>query len=92
MPVDMWYYLWYYPAMSGDEKLVKKFLSRKNITVDDCDRLLTNYGYNTHKSGGSHRVYHQKGAIPIVVVTPKKSKYVNTAYVDLIIKGLNLEG
>ena len=78
--------------MSSVEKLVNKFLSRKNITVEDCDRLLTTLGYEYHKTGGSHRVYHRKGAIPIVVVTPKKLKYVNTAYIDLIIKGLNLEG
>jgi len=84
--------MWYYPAMSSDEKLVKKFIFWKNITIEDCDRLLMKYGYAPHKSGGSHRVYHKKGAIPIIVVFPKKSKYVNTAYVDLVIKGLNLEG
>ena len=84
--------MWYYPAMSGADRLINKFLSRKNITVEDCDRLLMKYGYAPHKSGGSHRVYHKKGAIPIIVVFPKKSKYVNTAYVDLVIKGLNLEG
>jgi predicted RNA binding protein YcfA (HicA-like mRNA interferase family) len=78
--------------MSSIDKLIIKFLSRKNITVDDCDRLLISYGYDYHKSGGNHRVYHQKGTKAITVVMPKKSKYVNTAYVDLIIKGLNLEG
>ena len=78
--------------MSSVDKLVNKFLSGKNITVEDCDRLLIFYGYDYHKSGGSHSVYHQKGTKAITVVMPKKSKYVNTAYVDLIIKGLNLEG
>jgi predicted RNA binding protein YcfA (HicA-like mRNA interferase family) len=78
--------------MSSDDKLVKKILSRKNITVGDCHKLLTDYGYEFHKSGGSHRVYHQKGARPVVVVSPKKSKYVNSAYVDLVIKALGLEG
>jgi predicted RNA binding protein YcfA (HicA-like mRNA interferase family) len=78
--------------MSSDDKLVKKILSRRSITVDDCDKLLTNYGYERHKSGGSHRVYHQQGTKSITVVTPKHSKYVNTAYVDLVIKALSLEG
>jgi len=78
--------------MSSIDKLIIKFLSRKNITIEDCDKLLICYGYDYHKSGGSHRVYHQKGAKPITVVIPKNSKYVNTAYVDLVIKGLNLEG
>jgi predicted RNA binding protein YcfA (HicA-like mRNA interferase family) len=78
--------------MSSAEKLVNKFLSRKNITVEDCDRLLTTFGYEFHKSGGSHRVYHKKGAKSITVVTPKHSRYVNSAYVDLVIKALNLEG
>ena len=78
--------------MSSVDKLVNKFLSGKNITVEDCDRLLIYYAYEYHKTGGSHRVYHQKGAKSITVVIPKKSKYVNTAYVDLVIQGLNLEG
>jgi hypothetical protein len=78
--------------MSSVGKLINKFLSRKNITVEDCDRLLIYYRYEYHKTGGSHRVYHQKGAKSIIVVIPKKSKYVNTAYIDLVIQGLNLEG
>jgi predicted RNA binding protein YcfA (HicA-like mRNA interferase family) len=93
--------------MSSVGKLINKFLYRENITVEDCDRLLiycsllntptvrsweVYYGYEYHKTGGSHRVYHQKGAKSITVVIPKKSKYVNTAYVDLVIQGLNLEG
>ena len=35
--------------MSSIYKLVIKFLSRKNITVEDCDRLLIFYGYEYHK-------------------------------------------
>jgi len=77
--------------VSRDEKLVKRFLLRKNISVDDCDRLLTIYGYKLHKSSSSHRVYHQKGATPITVVTPKNSKYVKPGYINLIIKKLKLE-
>ena len=42
--------------------------------------------------GGSHLVYHQKGNIPITVITPKNNKYVKPGYVKLIIKRLRLEG
>ena len=77
----------------SDEKLIKKFLTDKmHITVEDCDRLLTLYGYEYRKHGGSHRVYHKKGGVPVTVVTPKNKKYVKPAYVNLIIKRLNLEG
>ncbi|MBI2830712.1 MAG: type II toxin-antitoxin system HicA family toxin [Chloroflexi bacterium] len=79
--------------MKGDEKLVKKFLTdRMHITVEDCDRLLTAYGYEWRKGGGSHRTYHKKGTRPITVVVPKNTKYVNTSYAKNIIKVLELEG
>lgn len=78
--------------MKGDEKLIEKFLTdRMHITVEDCDRLLTNYGYSLHKKGGSHRTYHKKDDTPINVVTPKNTKYVKPGYVEKIIKKLNLE-
>ncbi|RJQ40965.1 MAG: type II toxin-antitoxin system HicA family toxin, partial [Dehalococcoidia bacterium] len=57
-----------------------------------CERLLIALGYRLRKSGGSHRVYHKKGDRPIIVVTPKNSRYVKPGYVNLIIKKLNLEG
>jgi predicted RNA binding protein YcfA (HicA-like mRNA interferase family) len=78
--------------MTDIEKLVRKFLTDKtHITVDDCDRLLTAYGYELHKKGGSHQTYHKKGDTPINVVTPKNTKYVKPGYVDKITKKLNLE-
>jgi predicted RNA binding protein YcfA (HicA-like mRNA interferase family) len=78
--------------MESDEKLIKKFLTDKtHITVDDCDRLLKDYGYDLRKSSGSHRAYHKKGATPIIVVTPKNSKYILSPYVNKIIKDLGLE-
>lgn len=74
------------------EKLVRKFLTeKKRITVDDCERLLRLFGYESHKSAGSHRVYHKKGETPITVVTPKNTKYVKPGYVDKIVKKLDLE-
>jgi hypothetical protein len=77
--------------VKGRENLIKKFLNDKmHITVEDCDRLLTLYSYKRHKSGGSHQTYHKKGASPITVITPKNTKYVNSAYVQLIIKYLKL--
>jgi predicted RNA binding protein YcfA (HicA-like mRNA interferase family) len=78
--------------MIDKEKLVIKFLTdRMHITVDDCDRLLTGFGYELHKKGGSHLTYHKKGAIPITIVIPKKRKYIVSLYVNRIVKDLKLE-
>jgi predicted RNA binding protein YcfA (HicA-like mRNA interferase family) len=77
--------------MKAAENLVNKFLNNKmHITVGDCDKLLVYFGYKRHKRGGSHQTYHKKGAAPITVITPKNTKYVNSAYVQLIIKYLKL--
>jgi predicted RNA binding protein YcfA (HicA-like mRNA interferase family) len=78
--------------MKDQERLTQKFLTDKmHITVQDCDSLLTAYGYELRKGSGSHRVYHKKGDTPVIVVTPKNNKYVKPGYVNLIIKRLNLE-
>ena len=78
--------------MTDNERLIKKFLTdRMHITVEDCDRLLTAYGYSLHKKGGSHRSYHKKGDFPITVVIPKNRKYILSPYVNRIIKDLGLE-
>ena len=74
--------------MSGVGKLINKFLSGKNITVDDCDRLLIYYGYAYHKSGGSHRVYHRANAKSITIIIPKKSKYIASLYINQLLKDL----
>jgi predicted RNA binding protein YcfA (HicA-like mRNA interferase family) len=78
--------------MSSADKLINKFLSRKNIMVEDCDRLLIYYGYKYHKTGGSHRVYHQKNVKSITIVIPKKSKYIASLYINQLITDLGLEG
>jgi predicted RNA binding protein YcfA (HicA-like mRNA interferase family) len=79
--------------VKSDEKLVNKFLNdRLHITIDDCHRLLTAYGYSLHKKGGSHRTYHRKGTVPITVIVPKNRKYIISPYVNKIIKDLKLEG
>ncbi|MDO8577905.1 MAG: type II toxin-antitoxin system HicA family toxin [Dehalococcoidales bacterium] len=79
--------------MKGKEKLIQKFFTKKSrITIADCDRLLTAYGYELRKGGGSHRTYHKKDARPITVVAPKGTKYVKSVYINLIIKYLKLEG
>ena len=73
--------------MKGNEKLIKKFLTDKiHITVEDCDRLLVSYGYEYRKSRGSHRAYHKKGDTPVIVITPKNTKYIKPGYVNKIIK------
>jgi predicted RNA binding protein YcfA (HicA-like mRNA interferase family) len=74
------------------DKLIRKFLTdSKRITIDNCDELLTEYGYDLKRGGGSHRTYHKKGARPITVVIPKGTKYLYSVYVNLIIKILKLE-
>ena len=78
--------------MTDIEKLVRKFLTDKtHITIGDCDRLLTSYGYELHKKGGSHRTYHKKGDTPITVPIPKNRKNILSPYVNKIIKDLGLE-
>jgi len=78
--------------MKGNEKLINKFLTDKtHITIQDCDRLLTAYGYDLHKGSGSHRTYHKNFARPITVIMPKKSKYVISPYVNTINRDLRLE-
>jgi hypothetical protein len=75
-----------------DERLIEKFLSDKqHITIDDCDRLLINHDYELHIGGGSHRVYHKKGEIPLVIVAQKGTRYVKKIYIDRIVKYLHLE-
>jgi predicted RNA binding protein YcfA (HicA-like mRNA interferase family) len=78
--------------VSRDEKLLKRFLTCTNITVDDCHKILTAHGYELKRKGGSHNTYHMKGAIPITIPTPKNSKYVKIAYVIQVIRYLKLEG
>ena len=78
--------------MKASEKLIKKFLTDKtHITVEDCDRLLTGYGFEYRKSSGSHRAYHKKGERPIIVITPKHTKYIKPEYIERIVQRLNLE-
>jgi predicted RNA binding protein YcfA (HicA-like mRNA interferase family) len=75
------------------EKLIKEFLTNQtHITLEDCKRLLENYGYVLHKSGGSHRIFHKNGFVSITVVAPKGTKYIKSPYVKQIIKDLKLEG
>jgi len=77
--------------VSYEQKLIKRFLSKNNITVDDCDKMLTLSGYLLHKSRGSHKVYHKQGMMPITIVVPKGTKYVKAPYISAIIRVLKLE-
>jgi predicted RNA binding protein YcfA (HicA-like mRNA interferase family) len=78
--------------VSGINSLISRILNRKNVVLDDCDKLLIYYGYQLHKGGGSHRVYHKKGVKPITIVQPKGKKYIGAAYLNRIIIELGLEG
>jgi len=62
-----------------------------HITVEDCERLLTDFDYELHKGSGSHRTYHKKGALPITFIVQKGTKYVKRIYIEIIIKYLKLE-
>lgn len=76
-----------------DERIIRKFLTdKKHITVKDCDTLLLSIGYELRKGRGSHRTYHKKGNRPITIVIPKGTKYINSLYVNNIVKFLELEG
>ncbi len=75
-----------------NEKLHQKFLTDPaHITIEDCHKLLTDYGYELRKSSGSHNIYHKRGCCPITVISPKKTKYVKLVYIKLIIRYLKLE-
>ncbi len=79
--------------MKSNEKLIQKFLKDKtHITIEDCEQLLTDYGFEHRKSSGSHKGYHKKDEKPIILIIPKHTKYVKREYVDKLIKRLNLEG
>jgi predicted RNA binding protein YcfA (HicA-like mRNA interferase family) len=75
-----------------NDKLIRKFLTdSKHITIENCDELITGFGYELKRGSGSHRTYHKKGTRPITVVVPKGTKYIYSVYVSLIIKILKLE-
>jgi predicted RNA binding protein YcfA (HicA-like mRNA interferase family) len=78
--------------VTGNEKLIEKFLTEQTrITIEDCDRLLADFGYDARKKGGSHRTYHKQNALPITVVIPKGTKYVKASYIKFIARYLKLE-
>ncbi len=78
-------------ALSINQMQIVPLEDRFHITIEDCDRLLKEYGYWLQKGSGSHRVYHKKGVVPITVVVPKNTKYVLSPYVKRIIRDLRLE-
>ena len=82
----------YHFLVSKDEKLLKRFLGKHNVSIDDCHKILIAHGYYLNKSGGSHMTYHKKDAVPVVIVIPKHTKYVLSLYIERIIKDLGLEG
>jgi len=82
--------MWYHIIVKS--KLIRKFITdSKHITIEDCDDLLTSFGYELKKGAGSHRTYHKKGGRPVTVVMPKGTKYIYSVYINLIIKILKLE-
>jgi predicted RNA binding protein YcfA (HicA-like mRNA interferase family) len=77
--------------MSGKE-IINKFLNDPtHITIDDCTKLLCDFGYELNKGSGSHRIYHKKNARAITLVAPHGTKYVKSTYIKIIVKLLGLE-
>lgn len=78
-------------TVSGKE-IINKFLSdHTHITIDDCTKLLSDFGYKLKKGSGSHRVYHKENARAITIVAPHGTKYVKSTYIKIIINLLGLE-
>jgi predicted RNA binding protein YcfA (HicA-like mRNA interferase family) len=62
-----------------------------HITLDDCEKILGDFGYTLNKGSGSHRVYHKKNARAITIAAPHGTKYIKLVYIKIIIKLLGLE-
>jgi predicted RNA binding protein YcfA (HicA-like mRNA interferase family) len=62
-----------------------------HFAIDECTKLLNEFGYELKKGSGSHRVYHKKNARAITLVAPHGAKYVKSTYIKIIITILGLE-
>jgi predicted RNA binding protein YcfA (HicA-like mRNA interferase family) len=78
--------------VSGKEIIAKFLNDPAHITIDDCTKLLKNFGYELKKGSGSHRVYHKENARAITIAAPHGTKYVKSIYVSIIMRLLGLEG
>jgi predicted RNA binding protein YcfA (HicA-like mRNA interferase family) len=78
-------------TMSGKEVIHKFLNDPHHITVDDCTKLLRDFGYDLKKGAGSHRVYHKENARAITVVAPHGARFIKSTYIKIIIKLLGLE-
>jgi len=77
--------------VSNLQKLVQKFLyEQDSISVSDVRRLCYGFGYEEHKSPGSHLAFRKKGNPPIIVTTVK-GRYIKRYNVKKIVNILNLE-
>jgi predicted RNA binding protein YcfA (HicA-like mRNA interferase family) len=76
----------------SSKELIEKLSKDPNrITIDDCTKLLRDFGYKLKKGSGSHRVYHKENTRAITIVAPHDTKYVKSIYIKIIIKLLGLE-
>jgi predicted RNA binding protein YcfA (HicA-like mRNA interferase family) len=76
----------------SDKEIINKFLNDPaHISIEDCTRLLRDFGYELKKGSGSHRVYHKENARAITVVAPHGTRYIKSTYIRIIIKLLGLE-
>ena len=77
--------------MSTRCKRIKRILENpKNVSFDELDSVLSQFGWSYSSPKGSHYPYSHEGFRDIITV-PFKRPFVNEHYVKQVIKILNLE-
>ncbi|MDD2828511.1 MAG: type II toxin-antitoxin system HicA family toxin [Sulfuricurvum sp.] len=68
--------------MSKKDKLIKAMKNNpKNILFEDIKKLLEDYGYVCHNSGGSHFVFRKENTTTIVIPYHKPIKAIYVKHV-----------
>lgn len=68
--------------MSKKDKLIKAMKNNpKNILFEDIKKLLEDYGYVCHNSGGSHFVFRKENTVSIVIPYHKPIKAIYVKHV-----------
>jgi hypothetical protein len=61
----------------------------ENVDIDEVTTVLGLFDYTLRKGGGSHRVFHKPGAMPITV--PTVGMKIKKEYIEMLVKKLKLE-
>jgi predicted RNA binding protein YcfA (HicA-like mRNA interferase family) len=76
--------------MSELTRLAGKLIAHpESADIDGVTTLLGLFGYALRKGGGSHRVFHKPGAMPITV--PTVGMKIKKEYIEMLVKKLGLE-